>query len=185
MSSDKEKINDGVEEPENEATDDQSEGAQEAAETETDQRDAEIEKLKKELDEQKELYLRLAAEYDNYRKRTIRERDDIRSDARAGTVEAMLGVADNFERAMKQDSGSHEDFRKGIEMVFNQWREILGKLRVEEFGAVGDEFDPSIHHAVIQSDDEEAEENSITDVLQKGYRMGDKIIRPAMVAVKS
>lgn len=143
-----------------------------------------LEEMKTQLDEEKEQHLRMAAEYDNYRKRTQREREGLYSDAKALTLTSLLPVLDNFERAMT-GGGQEEDFRKGIEMIFTQLNEVLQKLGVESFCEVGEQFDPNIHNAVISSADDAAEENSITQVLQKGYKLGDKILRPAMVAVKN
>ena len=145
--------------------------------------DNELEKLHEEIGRQKDQYLRLAAEYDNFRKRSQREHDSLYKEAKASTIETLLPIADNFERAMSV-GGDEESFRKGIEMIFTQWNDVMAKLGVKAFGEEGDEFDPNIHHAVMQSDDEDAEENTITQVLQKGYKIGDKIIRAAMVAVK-
>ena len=153
-----------------------------AAESTTDTADDETEKLKKELEETKEARMRLLAEYDNYRKRTTKEKTDIYSDAQAKTVNEFLSVIDNFDRAMSVES-TDEKFKSGMQMIFNQYLEILKKIGVSEIGAEGEEFDPNLHHAVSQVEDEELGENTIAQVFQKGYKLGDRIIRPAMVSV--
>ena len=126
---------------------------------------------------------RTAAEYDNFRTRSDREKKAIYADATADAVTELLGVADNLERALEQKECSTEDLRKGVEMVLNQMHAAFGKLNVTEMGAVGDAFDPAIHNAVSHIDDENLGENVISQVFQKGYRIGDKVVRHAMVQV--
>ena len=127
-------------------------------------------------------YLRLAAEYDNYRKRSARERESIYSDVRADTVTKFLPVYDNLVRALEQ-STADEAYRKGVEMIMTQFKDILGRLGVTERESVGQTFDPALHNAVMHDVDEEQGENIIVQELQKGFRMGDKVIRFAMVKV--
>ena len=127
-------------------------------------------------------YLRLAAEYDNYRKRSTRERESIYSDVRADTVTKFLPVYDNLVRALEQ-STADEAYRKGVEMIMTQFKDILGRLGVTEIESVGQTFDPALHNAVMHDVDEEQGENIIVQELQKGFRMGDKVIRFAMVKV--
>ena len=127
-------------------------------------------------------YLRLAADYDNFRKRTVKEKEQSYGNGKADAVEKLLPVYDNLERAMNQPT---EDtaYKKGVEMTMTQLVAILNGLGVEVFGNVGDAFDPNIHNAVMHTEDENAQENTITQVFQKGFKMGEKIVRFAMVQV--
>ena len=127
-------------------------------------------------------YLRLAADYDNFRKRTIKEMEASYGNGKADAVEKLLPVYDNLERALNQPT---EDaaYKKGVEMTFNQLVSIFTSLGVEIFGNVGDEFDPNLHNAVMHTDDETLGENVISQVFQKGFKLGDKIVRFAMVQV--
>lgn len=141
------------------------------------------EKLTAELNETKDKLLRVMAEYDNFRKRSQKEKEMAYGDTKASTIAEFLPVYDNFERAMSADATDIDSFKKGIEMIFNQYGETFKKLGVESFGAKGDEFDPNIHNAVMHGEDEELPENSISDVFSTGYKMGDRVIRPAIVKV--
>ncbi len=143
----------------------------------------ELQKVKDELALKNDQLLRLAAEYDNFRKRSQREKEGIYSDVKANVLGDFLPITDNFKRALENTSGTVEDCLKGIEMISNQFNEALKKHGVEEFGEVGEEFDPNIHNAVMHIDDEELGENVIADVFNKGYKVGDKIIRHAVVKV--
>ena len=127
-------------------------------------------------------YLRLAADYDNFRKRTAKEKEQLFNAGKAEAVEKLLPVYDNLERALNQPT---EDaaYKKGVEMTMTQLVAILNGLGVEIFGQVGETFDPNIHNAVMHSEDADAAENTITQVFQKGIRLGDKIVRFAMVQV--
>ncbi len=127
-------------------------------------------------------YLRLAADYDNYRKRTTREKDQSFTNGRADAAAKMLPVYDNLERALNQPT---EDaaYKKGVEMTMNELVKIFTALGIESFGAVGDKFDPNLHNAVMHTQEEGVEENTITQVFQKGFRIGEKVIRFAMVQV--
>ncbi|HEX3016521.1 MAG TPA: nucleotide exchange factor GrpE [Caproicibacter sp.] len=134
-----------------------------------------------ELAKQKDIFLRTVAEYDNYRKRTAREKEATYTDATADAVQEFLSVEDNLERALEQKECSVEDLRKGVEMVQKQMQAALTKLGVAEMGKEGEPFDPSLHSAVAHIDDESLGENTIAKVFQKGYKIGDKVIRHAMV----
>ena len=127
-------------------------------------------------------YLRLAAEYDNYRKRSAKEKESVWTDAKADTAAAFLPVYDNLERALKAPC-SDEAFLKGVEMTMNQLKEVLTKLGIEEIPAQGEKFDPTLHNAVMHVDDESVEENTVVEVFQTGFKTGDKVIRFAMVKV--
>ena len=140
------------------------------------------EKLTKELDEQKDKYMRLAAEYDNFRKRSAKERLDISATTIGNTVSEILPVFDNFERALNAET-TDEKYKSGVEMIFNQFGEALKKLGVEIIDPLGETFDPNIANAVNQIEDDNLGENEVAKVFQKGYKIGDKIIRYAMVVV--
>lgn len=168
-----------IEEKTEEKTESAADEQQENSDADNKQSDA----LKQELDKQKEAYLRLAAEYDNYRKRTANEKASIYSDATAKAVQEILTVADSLEMAQKSVENAPEEFKKGIELVAAQMASALAKLNVESFGEVGDEFDPHLHNAVSKIDSDELGENTIAQVFQLGYKSGDKIIRHAMVQV--
>ena len=142
---------------------------------------AEIEALKNEAKEKDDKYLRLAAEYDNFRRRSKAEREGVYSDAYADAVNQILPIIDNLERAEGFDSA--EEVKKGVVMILNGAKEALSKMGVEEIEAQGKEFDPNVHNAVMHTEDESFGENVICAVLQKGYKRGDKIIRYAMVQV--
>ncbi len=143
---------------------------------------AELEALKDSLAKKEEQYLRLAAEYDNYRKRTQKEKTDAYQSAKADAVLAFLPVYDNLERALKQETAD-EAYKKGVEMTMTGLKEVLGKLGVEEIPALGETFDPSVHNAVMHVEDEGAGENTVVEVFQAGFRTGEKVIRFAMVKV--
>ena len=127
-------------------------------------------------------YLRLAADYDNFRKRTIKEKEQSYGNGKADAVEKLLPVYDNLERALNQPT-QDEAYKKGVEMTMTQLVGIFTGLGVEIFGNVGDTFDPNIHNAVMHIDDESMGENVITQVFQKGFKLGQKIVRFAMVQV--
>ena len=142
----------------------------------------EIEKLKAKLAEEDERYKRLDAEYYNYRMRSLKEKQDAASEASAKTVSEILAVIDNFERALAAET-SDETYKKGVEMIYREFTDILKKLGVEEIEALNAPFDPNVHHAVNQVEDENFGENTVCQVYQKGYRLGSKVIRCAMVVV--
>jgi len=141
------------------------------------------EKLTEELAAEHDRLLRVMAEYDNFRKRSQKEKEQAYGDTKASTIGEFLPVYDNFQRAMSAEATDLDSFKKGIEMIFNQYGETLKKLGVEAFGEKGEEFDPNIHNAVMHGEDEELPENSISDVFSTGYKMGDRVIRPAVVKV--
>lgn len=151
---------------------------EEAAEAETKE-----EQLQKALDEKNDQFLRLYAEYDNFRKRSQKEKQDIYSSSRADVIKDLLPILDNFDRAANNTDGSYEDYKKGIDLIFNQFIEVLTKNGVESYGERGEAFDPNIHNAVMTVEDEELGENQIASVFSKGYKLGDKIIREAVVTV--
>ena len=131
---------------------------------------------------ERDAHLRLAAEFDNFRKRTVKEKEASYSHGRADAVEKLLPVYDNLARALKQET-SDAAFKKGVEMTMTELVKILNGLGVEIFGEEGEEFDPNIHNAVMHIDDEAYGENVICQVFQQGFKMGDKVIRFAMVQV--
>ena len=139
--------------------------------------------LQKALEEEQNRYLRLMAEYDNFRKRSAREKDGIYTDAKADTFTSLLPVLDNFDRAFENEDASPEDFRKGIEMTRDQLLAVFEKAGVEAYGEAGEPFDPNIHNAVSHIEDPEQGDNVLAQVFQKGYKLGDKVLRHAMVVV--
>ncbi|AWK50987.1 nucleotide exchange factor GrpE [Clostridium beijerinckii] len=138
-------------------------------------------KLQEELDMTKDRLLRVTAEYDNYRKRTTKEKEGIYSDAYVDVLKEIIPIIDNLERAVAAD-GSIEDLKKGIEMTIKGCQDSFTKLGIEEIDASG-EFDPNVHNAVMHIEDESLEKNVIAEVFQKGYKKDDKIIRHTMVKV--
>ena len=150
---------------------------------ETEALKAEVEALKKELADAKDSHLRSLAEYDNFRKRSQREKDAVYGDAKANTLALLLPVIDNFDRAAENKTDDPEVYKKGIEMIISQFSDILKRLEVERFGEVGDEFDPNMHNAVMHIDDENFGENIVAEVFQKVFMIGDKVLRFAMVKV--
>ena len=174
-----------LEETENTGTDESS--AEETVDNTNEQQEVKEEpsaeeKLIKELDEQKDKYMRLAAEYDNFRKRSAKERLDISAATVGDTIKEILPVFDNFERALNTET-TDEKYKSGVEMIFNQFGETLKKLGVEIIDPLGETFDPNIANAVNQIEDDNLGENEVAQVFQKGYKIGDKIIRYAMVVV--
>lgn len=143
----------------------------------------EIQILKNDLEAQKNKFLLLAAEYENYRKRTERDKSRIYNDAMSDAIKSMLPVADSLDLAVNANEGSTDDYKKGLELVNNQLLAALNKLGVEKFCESGDPFDPDMHHAVSHVDDESLGENVVANVFQKGYKIGEKVIRHAMVIV--
>ena len=143
---------------------------------------SEFEKAQQALAQEHDSYLRLAAEYDNYRKRSQKEKDNLYTEIRSETVEKFLPVYDNLERALAQET-QDAAFKKGVEMTMNQLVSVMEKLGVESFGAVGDHFDPQLHNAVMHIEDESLGENVIAEVFQKGFKVGEKVVRFAMVKV--
>lgn len=142
--------------------------------------EAELEDLKKEIETLNDRLLRTMAEYDNYRKRSTKEKDDLYSRAMVNTAGKFLPVLDNLVRALAAPTEDQE-YKKGVEMIFTSFHDTLKDLQVEEFGEPGEEFNPDLHNAVMHVEDEALGNNVVAEVLQKGYRLGDKILRYAMV----
>ena len=174
-----EKLNDT---PETELETEEAVSKEAAAEgTEPKKESKKDKKLAEELEETQRKYLMMLAEYDNFRKRAQKERENAYGDAYADALTALLPVFDNLERAASfaGDSGVAD----GIKMILTQFENALSSMGVEAFGAAGEEFDPNLHNAVMQEENEEFAENVISEVFQKGYKRGEKIIRFAMVKV--
>ena len=154
---------------------------EEAAEETVEETDP-TEELKAQLAAEHDNYLRLAAEYDNFRKRTQRELESRYTDAKADTVGKFLPVYDNLQRAMAQETAD-EAYKKGVEMTLTGLLSIMEALGVKSFGEVGEVFDPNLHNAVMHKDDESFGESTICEVFQTGFKVGEKVIRHAMVVV--
>lgn len=137
----------------------------------------------KQLESVKDQFTRLTAEYDNYRKRTTKEKDNIYQDAKADTIKAFLAVYDNLERAAAAPGGEDSPHKKGLEMILHQYQEILAKLGVTEIEAKGQPFDPEKMEAVMHIDDESLGENEVAQVFQAGFEINGKVIRHAIVQV--
>lgn len=153
---------------------------------EFDKLDAKLKELSIKCDEYFDKIQRNAAEFDNYKKRTIKEKEAIYTDAYADAVQAFLPVADNMERAIAaitEDSNEVKTLKEGVDMVFNQLKEVFAKLGVEEIEAEGKTFDPNFHNAVMHIEDEAFGENQVAEVFQKGYKLKDKVLRHSMVKV--
>ncbi len=148
-----------------------------------DRNSAELEKLRADYETLNDRYMRTLAEYDNFRKRTQKDIEQRVSYTKTDILSKILPVVDNFERAAFNADSDFDGYKKGIEMTVNQFMEILKSLGVEGFGEVGEEFDPNFHNGVMHVDDETLGENVIADVFMKGYKIGDKVIRPATVKV--
>ena len=140
------------------------------------------EKLQKELEESKDRYLRLAAEYENFRKRTAREKETLFKDGSSHAISQLLSVYDNQERAMGQET-SDEAYKKGVELTFTQFNEVLEGMGITRISPLGETFDPNLHNAVMHVEDETLGENTVAEVFQPGFRMGDRVIRFAIVKV--
>ena len=145
-------------------------------------KDEEIESLKKELDAKSDLLMRTAAEFDNYKRRTEREKAGVAEYAKATLIKQLLPIIDNIDRAAAADKESAE-YIKGIEMIVKQFEGIVSNFNIEEIGKAGDQFDPNFHEAVMHIEDESLGENIIAEVFQYGYKIGDTVIRTAMVKV--
>jgi len=160
----------------------QEQPVEEAVAEETAAEAPEVNPWEEKYNAEHDAHLRLAADYDNFRKRSIKEKEQSYGNGKADAVEKLLPVYDNLERALSQPT---EDaaYKKGVEMTMTQLVSILNGLGVEIFGQVGDTFDPNIHNAVMHTEEEGVEENTITQVFQKGFKLGEKIIRFAMVQV--
>ena len=150
--------------------------------TETTEVTPEVNPWEEKYNAEHDSYLRLAADYDNFRKRTVKEKEASYGNGKADAVEKLLPVYDNLERSLNQET-TDAAFKKGVEMTMNELVKIFTGLGVEIFGNVGDSFDPNLHNAVMHTDDENLGENVIAKVFQKGFKLGDKVVRFAMVQV--
>lgn len=150
-------------------------------EVETEDEKDEQSDIEKQLRDTKDQLLRTAAEYANFRARSAKEKEQTYSNAKGNVVAEILPSIDNLERALAQENSDYESLKKGLEMTMNSLMAALEKMGVKAFGEVGEQFDPNLHHAVMHIDDESLGENVITDVFQKGYKINDKVVRPAMV----
>ena len=137
----------------------------------------------KQLESVKDQFVRQTAEYENYRKRTTKEKENIYQDAKADTIKAFLAVYDNLERAAASEGGEDSPHKKGLEMIFQQYKDILAKLGVTEIKAKGQSFDPEKMNAVMHIDDENFGENEVAQVFQAGFELNGKVIRHAIVQV--
>ena len=144
--------------------------------------ESELEKAQAALAKEHDQYLRLAAEYDNFRKRSRKEKEALYTDVKAETVAKLLPVYDNLERALANETAD-EAYKKGVELIMVELKKIMAGLGVEEFGEKGDPFDPNAHNAVMHVENEELGESVIAQVFQKGFRIGEKVIRHAVVQV--
>ncbi len=150
-------------------------------ETEKEEKAEEANPLEKELNDTKEQLLRVTAEYANFRKRSEKEKNESFAFATAKTVSEILSVVDNLERAVSNEHEDYEGLKQGVKMTYDGLMASLEKLGVTAYGESGEQFDPNFHNAVMHVDDDSLEENVITDVFQRGYKINDKVIRPAMV----
>ena len=185
--SEKEKKNAPQEEqPQANTTPETEQAAEETVEEETftvtREQMEQMEQLAKMVSDASDKYLRLAAEYDNYRKRTAKEKESLYGDAKADTVKPFLEVLDNLERGLSQFEEG-DPHRQGMEMICRQFMTVLEKLGVQQIEALGQPFDPARHNAVMHVEDESAGENTVVEVFQQGYVMDDKVLRFAMVKV--
>lgn len=184
MNTDNEKKqNETPAEDENKKTNEKQNTKNEKSKEKKDKKAEEIKDLKEKLDSQKDSYMRLAAEYDNYRKRTAAEKLSIYDDATAKAVTELLPVADSLQMALQNVENAPEEFKKGIELVNSQLEASFEKLHIEAFGTVGDDFDPQLHNAVSKIESEDYGDGKLSQIFQKGYKIGDKVIRHAMVQV--
>ena len=154
----------------------------EVQEEQTVEEPVEVNPFEEKYNAEHDAHLRLAAEYDNFRKRTIKEKEASYGNGKADAVAKMLPVYDNLERALNQETNDAA-FKKGVEMTMAELVKIFTSLGVEIFGNVGEQFDPNLHNAVMHIENEELPENSISTVFQKGFKIGDKVVRFAMVQV--
>lgn len=146
------------------------------------EQDDQVKQLTEENAQLKDQLLRKMAEFDNFRKRTAREKEELAAHVKAGCAEPIISLIDNFERALSCPC-SDTEFYKGIQMLSTQFTDMLKNLGIEEIEALGKPFDPNLHNAVNQVQDDQYPENTVCQVFQKGYKMGDKVVRHAMVVV--
>ncbi|MDD6135191.1 MAG: nucleotide exchange factor GrpE [Selenomonadaceae bacterium] len=155
----------------------------EAAETEASDEAQQLEKLTADLKEKEERVLRLQADFENFRRRTAKEKEELSAVVTQGILKDMLPLLDNFERAMAAEAKDGEAFQKGVEMIFTQFGEVLKKNGLEKIETEGQKFDPNFHQAVMRVQNEELEDDDIAQELQKGYMVKGRVIRPSMVQV--
>ncbi len=142
---------------------------------------AELEQLKAQLEQERDQYQRVVAEYANYKRRTDQEKEQLGSFVKGEVLKTLLPSIDNLERAIASPDG--EEYKKGVDMVIRQLEESLTAMGLQEIPALGEVFDPEVHHAVMREDADGVEPETVTEVFQKGYRLGNRILRPAMVKV--
>lgn len=177
-------INEASAEAEAEEVEDQNDAeVDEAAETETSDEAQQLEKLAADLKEKEERVLRLQADFENFRRRTAKEKEELSAVVTQGILKDMLPLLDNFERAMAAEAKDGEAFQKGVEMIFTQFGEVLKKNGLEKIETEGQKFDPNFHQAVMRVQNEELEDDDIAQELQKGYMVKGRVIRPSMVQV--
>lgn len=159
----------------------------EASETPPSQVDAELEQLKRQLEESQQRSLRIQADFDNFRRRTLKEKEEFAKYASQKLVEQLLPVVDNFERALATARGSsdYEALTKGVDMIFRQFDQVLAGEGLQRMESVGAPFNPEFHQAIMQVESEEHEEGIVVEEIQKGYLLKEKVLRPAMVKVSS
>ena len=155
---------------------------EETVETPVEEAVAEVDPWEEKYNAEHDSYLRLAADYDNFRKRSQKEKEQSYGNGKANAVEKLLPVYDNLERALNQETAD-EAYKKGVEMIYQNFTEILKKLGAEAFGEKGEQFDPNFHNGVMHVEDDSFGENEIAEVFSKGYKLGDRVLRPAMVKV--
>ncbi len=165
--------------PENSGSDRSDEDTAKESEAESDDKSAED----KAAEQESERYMRLMAEFQNFKRRAAKEKSDIHAYANEKIVSDLLPVLDNFERALSTDASDAEGYKKGMELIFQQLQTALENAGVKEIPALGEEFDPNVHNAVMTEDSDEHDDGKISKVLQKGYTLNDKVVRPSMVAV--
>jgi molecular chaperone GrpE len=165
-----------------EASEDESDQDEEDAVSEYNDTATQFAELEEALEQANDKYLRLYAEYDNYRKRTAKEKTETYQNASVKCIEDLLPVVDSFERALEADC-TDDNFKNGMQMIFGQLKTFLDKMNVTAIEALGAEFDPNFHNAIQQQEGTDYASNHVCAVYQKGYMLGDKLVRPAMVAV--
>ncbi len=161
----------------------ENEGAEGGASPQPSQSEAELENLRNEKATYLDRLARLQAEFDNYRKRAVKEQQDFRDYALADALKQVLPILDSLDRALKTENASTDDFRSGIELIDRQFHDVLSRLGVEPIQAAGQPFDPTFHQAIQMVDTQDVADNHVVDELQRGYRIKDRLLRPAMVRV--
>lgn len=158
-------------------------GAEEASKADDKKAEDKKAEEKKAEEQESERYMRLMAEFQNFKRRAAREKTDTLAYANEKIIGELLPVLDNFERALETDAADAEGYAKGMELIFQQLKTALEHAGLEEIKALGEDFDPNVHNAVMTEQSEEHEDGKVSKVLQKGYKLKDKVIRPSMVAV--